>query len=1417
MNKHFFIWGIFLLSTIWSASASVDVHVTFLTTKDGLTNNTIRFFFQDSKGFIWISTLNGLNRYDGHSFVTFLPQKDNTPSLNDQHINKMDEDKNGFLWIGSAYNIFSCYDLEHDRFVDYTGCGEYNEPYENRMETTDGISWLWGATNGCRRIEYSDGVFSSTILKNENGMLPSNKINFLVEDFCENIWICTESGLARVSKDKTEILEWKHNFKAAIPYEDGCYFLTYEGEIYYSEKGGEIELVLSIKDASQKFALSSNLKLQNHWVIFAHDKSYMFNLATRQLDPDVPLQITNGKFTQDNQGNYYIYNGTGILHYLNRATRKIKKFELISPDKIIPASGEQYKVVQDKRGLIWISVFGNGLFIYDSKKDEMTHYTYQEEGRNQVSSNFLTRLLVDRSGNIWVGSEYAGITHLSVLNEGATYIYPEDKYLTDYSNAIRMLTRLSNGDIWVGNRKGNTYIYDPSSKTSPFRSTPSSYIYTVAEDTLGQLWLGSRGKGLYVDKRWYKNESSDPHSLSYNHIFNIFRDTKGRMWVGTFGGGLNLAIQEKNELKFRHFLRGNIREQETRVITQDSYGRMWVGTDNGICVFYPDSLIADSSNYSTYNYDNDKLLGNEVKCIFRDSKDRMWIGILGRGISLCLPGEDHTKLEFTHYTTSNGLVNNMAESIIEDKNGKIWITTGYGLSRFSEDTGIFENFFFSASMQGNVHNENCALLMDDGSLLFGTNHGLALIDPEKVISNTSFPNVVFTDLKLNGISVHPNDKSSPLNRALSYTDAVKLSHDQNSFVIEFSTFDYSITNESKYIYKLEGFDKDWSSPSVLNFAAYKNLEPGLYQLKVKANNAYGIWSDQETVLQIEIKAPFWKTIWAYLIYAILVLLALYIGFRLMRNFNNLRNRIQIEKQLTEYKLVFFTNISHEFRTPLTLILGALEKIESLARSSNDMNRSILQMKKSADRMLRLVNQLLEFRKMQNNKLILQLEQEDVISFLREIFYCFKDVASDKQIDYKYNPSGDSFQMFIDRGKLDKIVYNILSNAFKYTPNEGKVTFDVSIDEPNKQLIIKITDTGVGIPKEKQKELFSRFMQSSFSSDSIGVGLHLTHELVNVYKGNISYVENKSKGSIFTVTLPLDSSVYEERDFLTPNALIQDPSLESYISTDAVDQDRYSSPLNKKKILIIEDDSDIRKFLEAELSTFFEVSSKPDGISGLEQAQSFDADLIICDVLMPGMNGLEVTRRLKDDFNTSHIPIILLTAMSTSEDELEGVKSGADIYITKPFSPKLLIAKVFQLIEQREKLRNKFSNDPTMFTPLLCSTELDKKFAYRIKVIMETELENPDFTIEEFAAKLNLGRTVFFRKVKGITGYTPNEYMRIFRLKKAVELLQEGKYNISEISYRVGIKDPLYFSKYFKAQFGVPPSTYLRSAKKKNSN
>ena len=1408
----------FLSFYLSSVHASVEIRSNKLTTGDGLANNSIRYMFQDSKGFMWMGTVNGLSYYDGNSFVSIYPDPNLPVSLADPRIRNMEEDSNGFLWIATLSSLYSCYDLKHGRFVDFTGCGEYKQSYSKKIIASDQSIWLWDNNNGCRRVVYQNGQFSSQAYKKELGNLSSDEVLFVYEsnDSPGHVWIGTRQGLWKYHEGKLEAMDtqgesWEHIFS----YDQYTCIITGKKEIYrHSLSNNRLEKIASLTELGDTGVITGSLRLQHQWVMFTATGSYILDPVTGKLRRFSRLNIKNGNVTRDNKGNAWVHNYTGNVWYVNTSTGDIKPFQFLSSEHLGYIDVERYSIIHDSRDIIWITTYGNGLFAYDLNTGGLQHFTFEVSHSSHINSNYLQYIIEDRSGGIWVSSEFSGLSHLEILNKGTLRIYPNGENASDRSNTIRMLLRGKNGNVFMANRMGTLYEYDAGLKNILRKEKFTHNVYSMCEDNEGQLWLGMRGIGLRIGPdQWYRHNSKDPGSLSNDNVYLIYRDRKGRMWIGTFGGGLNLAVKTDNGYQFKHFFQDSYGEKRVRVIQEDRNGMMWVGTNNGIYIFHPDSLIHAPKNYILYNHVNETFPSNEIRCLVNDHEGNMWIGTTGTGFAICNPGDDYQHLTFDCYSMKDGLPNGVIQSIVEDQDHKMWIATEYGISRFTPATKQIENYYFSSYTLGNVYSENTACINTDGRLLFGTNYGLVALDTHKVENMEKPVSTVFTGLHINGTHMLPGMEDSPLDETMSYTRELKLKHYQNSFVIAFSTFNF-LSGASKYSYRMPPYDSEWSIPSAQNLATYRNLPPGKYQLQVKACNVAGMWG-KESTLEIIIAPPFWQTTWAYLIYLVLIGIAGYFSFHIIRNFNRLRNRIAIEKQLTEYKLEFFTNISHEFRTPLTLIQGALNKLVNIENPPKEMQRPLRTMDKSTRRMLRLINQLLEFRKMQTSKLALSLEETDVIAFLYEIFLSFKDTSESKHMDFSFEPSQPSYKMYIDKGNLDKVTYNLLSNAFKYTPSNGKIIFKVDILEDKQQLRIQVIDNGIGIPKEKRSELFKRFMQSSFSHSSVGVGLHLTHELVNVHKGSISYEDNEGGGSVFTVILPTNSEIYQEKDFLVPNQLLIEEEEQQHAKEfirEEKPEDTFQppvDPLNKRKVLIIEDDTDIREFLKEEVGIYFEVEVAADGTSGFEKASTYDADLIICDVLMPGMSGFEVTRKLKNEFTTSHIPIILLTALDIEEKYQEGIESGADAYITKPFNVSLLLARIFKLIELRDKLRQKYSNEPGLAHSIICTNDKDQKFSAKLNEVLNEHMTDTEFSVNDFAGIMGLGRTVFYKKVRGVTGYSPYEYLRVMRLKKAAEMLLTEDLTIAEVAYSVGINDPFYFSKCFKNQFGVSPSAYRK--------
>ena len=666
----------------------------------------------------------------------------------------------------------------------------------------------------------------------------------------------------------------------------------------------------------------------------------------------------------------------------------------------------------------------------------------------------------------------------------------------------------------------------------------------------------------------------------------------------------------------------------------------------------------------------------------------------------------------------------------------------------------------------------------------------------------------------------------PLKKTITLSEKITLKSSDNVFHIEFSDLNFNNSLENQYMFMLENYEKRWNTATSSNSATYRNVPYGTYTFLVKKMNTENDNNSQVTSLIIEIKPPFWLSVPAIIIYILLISAGIFFAYRLIKKINDLNNAVTVERQLTNYKLRFFTNISHEFRTPLTLIKGGIDTLADLrSKMSEPLQHLIDDLNKNTAHLMRLIDQLLEFRKLQNDKLKLNLRITNLEEFLTDIYESFRNVAIKMNIDYQLQLSPDLPDIYVDRNKVDKIIFNLLSNAFKFTRRGGKITLMVEIDEPSQTVHISVADNGIGIPKEKQSMLFSRFMQANFSEKGTGIGLSLVKEFSTLHKGNVFYNENINGGSVFTLALPIDNESYNPEDFLTEEIQIQNDDVKTTVNiSEFFNESDDNSLLNllpiapvngkKYKILIIDDNDDIRNFLVEKLSPYFEIQTAADGDSGLKLCKDSDPNLIICDVMMPGMNGFELTKSLKDNFETCHIPVILLTAYVADEHHSEGIEAGAEAYISKPFSMKHLMLQINKLLEKTEKIHQHYASNQSVNIVKeenkLDIPDRDSAFLKMVEDILEQHLSDPEFTVDDFAAMAKTGRTLFFKKVKFLTGYSPNELIRVRRMTKAAELLKTYRYNVSEVSYMVGINDPFYFSKCFKAQFGCSPSHYINN-------
>lgn len=1388
--------------------------------KNGLSHNTVRYITQDSRGLIWIASMNGLDRYDGHKFISIYPEF-SPLSLSENNIRRMIEDNHGLLWVQTSSRFINCYDLRKEAFIDYTGTNEARQ-YRGMKVVSNGDVWLWGTEHGaCHVKHHADGISS---LHYDRKNIGTNVISFVLEDSSGKIWMGTDRGLSHIENGVPRFHDEElgnYNYHSAFELEDRICFFTHDQKIItYDKNKGHFLPVIDYSQQHARFWINETAALDEHKIVITgKSASLLFDASTSEVSDAAPFfngeNIKDAYTRLDNKGNAWIFNKSGNIWRYDNVTGLFEKFNLIPEPILTIIDHERYDIFIDSKEVTWISTYGNGLFGIE-RDGQINHYT---SDNSDLRTNYLLFVTEDRTGNIWVGTENAGITKISFTEYHDKVFIPEPLRTVSWEETIRSTYEDSNGNLWVGTKNGDVYLYDEAWNRKEVFSGKQKGVYAINADQEGNIWIGTKGDGLRIfpkngepgNPNWAYLLSADTNA-GENNIYAILRDTKGRMWIGTFGNGLFLCEWESGQLKTKAFPAISKIQKQVRCFLQDSAGRIWAGGENGAVLFQPDSLLGNDEAFEWYYFDRnnpESLNNNIVKTVFEDHQQQIWLGTSGGGLNLAVENKVSGKFTFKHYSSENGLTNNIVQAILQDDNHFLWISTESGLSKFNPDEDLFENFNFTDTWNSDYFLESVALKRKTGELLFGNYNGVYVIDPLSFEKSSYTDPVLLTGLIINGIPVGPNSPESPLKESITKTRKIRLKHNQNSFGLEFSSLNYQDIHSNRYTYILENYDREWNPVTSFNMGSYKNIPPGKYLFRVKnVNNPYTMDST-ETRLEIIVAPPFWKSPQAFVIYVILSFLLAWIAFRTVVKMNRLNNQIVIEKELTEYRLRFFTNISHEFRTPLTIIQGSIENMYEMQLSPL-VKKQVHTLERSASKLMRLIDQLLEFRKLQNNQMDLQLEHTECVAFSRGIHDMFNETARRKQIDFQFESNKEERVLLLDREKIEKIIFNLLSNAFKHTPEKGKVKMELLFDEDKMNFTLKVSDSGIGIPPEKQHLLFVRFKQIHYTASGIGIGLHLTSELAKAHKGEIVYGESEWGGASFTVTIPMSDQTYTGEQIVQPGTSTN-PSTIATLPDEEVPIGDNAVSGKKHAVLLIEDDEEVRLFLEDQLSKFFAVTSAGDGSAGWEMAVEQQPDLIVCDVMMPEMDGFEVTRRIRSDFQSSHIPIILLTALSSDEHQLEGINAGADAYIIKPFSTKYLISRIKKLVEQRERLQYKFAHEPGMVPPATSTSDKDAAFIEKIHAIIEKHLGNSEFSVDDFAKEAHMGRTIFYKKIKGITNYSPNEYLRIIRLKKAAGLLKETVLNISEIAYEVGFNDPDYFSKCFKEQFGITPKKFRSGA------
>lgn len=1366
MNLYRFSLSLALSLTLWfqAPATPTTYNIQKYSTINGLTNNVVYGIIQDKKGFIWLATEDGLNRFDGYKFISYRYNPTNKQSVSQNFIQAIYCDNNGDIWVGTADCGLNKYVYDKDKF----------EVYRHD--------------------------------KNKIGSINGNDITSILPSLDGNLWIAS--------------------------YRNGINWFDKKRGIFYNRKD-----ILASCPVPGNYRVLSMLESRKHTFfvgtqgngLYAYDLNHHKSVA---ITADKFAGLTIYTLKEDRKGNIWVGTNRGlvVLKYNNGA---------YEPQPTTPnVDGKAVNsILFDRSGNVWIGT-EKGVYIFklqDYLQNSPLKIQLIDESNtsNGLSYRSVRSIFQDKDGNIWIGTFTGGVNFISAIPEKFKLLTKDIPNNALSYNKVWGLCQDKQGNLWIGTDGFGIDKYDPSfKKIGNYRSNPSNpntlsnnSILAACCDRDGTLWFGTFEGGLNrMDplsgqiKRYQKNGTNK--SISDNTIRALFEDSKQKLWVGTDAGGLCMLDKHTGIFTTYNTSNSKISENSIRAICEDKSGNLWVGT-------YGEGLnrIERNGRITTFKHNEDlpeTINSNSIQSLIVDEDGVLWIGTSN---GLCLFDSQHQT--FKTLTEKNGLINNSVMGLVEDRSHNLWISTTRGVSKYCKKNQKFENYDLYDGLQSGQFLPGSVLRCSNGTILLGGTNGLNFFDPSKIITTRFEPDVVITELLISNAKVQirsSEDPNSPLEHNISTTKKLKLSYKQNTITIGFVAINYSFPEKTQYAYLLEGVDKDWNIVGNQLSATYRYLSPGKYTFKVKATNQDGVWSSKESQITIIIRPPFWLTWWAYLIYLAITIFLVNAGLRIytfrIRAINEI-NIAHLEQRKSEEvhqaKLQFFTNISHEFRTPLTLIIGPLEKF---IKTEDDpfKKKQFDMMNRNANRLLRLINQLLDLRKMENGDMKVKVKEIDLGVFLEDTVFSFEELSYRKHITLQVVKDPSPINGWIDPEFLDKILYNLLSNAFKFTPSGGSITISAKkIEDGDRQLAsISVVDTGKGMREQDLERIFELFYQIPGTSSSLqkgsGIGLHLTQALIKLHKGTIEVSSSEDKGTSITFTLPLDRSQYTDEEIsVEPYTLSQEhePTLPiGELGIELNETDEQKTRDRFYTVLIVEDDDDIRRYLRDELSHQYNILEAVNGQEGLEKANEYQPNLVISDVMMPIMDGIELCQSLKQSIATSHIPIIMLTAKSSIEDRIIGLENGADSYIPKPFNPLHLKTRIAKLIENRELLKQAFSRSITFQAKEVVATSPDEKFLQKALNLIHENISNSEYNGDMLSKDLGMSRTNLHRKLKAMLGQSSSEFIRIIRLKQAAVLLKQKKFTVAEVGYEVGFNSPTYFTSSFSSYFKMTPSEYI---------
>jgi signal transduction histidine kinase/ligand-binding sensor domain-containing protein/DNA-binding response OmpR family regulator len=1362
-----------------------------VTTKDGLSQSTVNYIIQDRKGFMWFATYGGLNRYDGYTFKVYSNIPGNKNSLSNNGITFLFEDRDGYIWIVNGFNAgLDKLDPVTDSFTNYK-----NAPHDSAS-------------------------------------ISSNEVYSVMQDKLGNIWVCTKNALnllvteKRDGKTRTSFRRFYNTFTNAIfyrAYEDrNGNLLLFSDYLYYlNRKTNKIEKGIPLPGyAYGKLSIredkSGNLwlgNLTNGLLKLVYNRQ---NQCYESVKSDI-LNVTTNDIVIDYQERIWVSTENKGLFLYDTKEKRLQNFLNDKTDETSISDNNVISLYVDRSGVLWIGTYTQGLCKCNLYKKEFYHFKSIPGNKNSLSGNAISSIHSIVPGELWVGIDLGGGINRFVFNNERVesvkhYLHDPANRNSIADNRIISLVQRKNGEVWAGSAEG--YVIKiipekPGTNNHPVIKNYSiiSWTFCMFEDRQGILWGGTWDGGLwrFNDKTesftFFKNEPDNPSSLCENIIWAIYEDNAGNIWIGGHGKGISiLPAKEKNKIS-PQFVNLRSNEKKTNGLSnnninsfcQDHTGTMWIGTNIGL-----NKVIIKDNNFMDLHSD--------------------------------------TQVKFFAYHMKNGLPNESIWGVLEDNNGNLWLSTLSGLSKFNTREGSFSNYNENDGLQSNEFTHNAYFKDQNGRMYFGGFNGFSAFYPDNIKPNSCVPEVVFTELKLFNSPVKTGEKINGdiiISESIDNVSEIVLSHKNKVLSLEFAALQCAISRKNQYAFKLEGFEKKWNYVGNKREATYTNLAPGEYTFKVKACNSDGIWNDKYTSLFIRILPPWWWTWWAKIFYFVLVALTLYFFRKYILIYANVKHQLKLEQieklradEMNKMKIQFFTNISHELRTPLSLILSPLENLVNSTTEKADAKNQLALIYRNAEKLYRLVNDLMDFTKIEDSNLNIKVQEGDIVQFTREIFEYFHEMALKQDVEYQMEAKVSELNAWFDREKFEKIILNLLSNAFKFTSSKGKIVISIEIWVPEQRneyaskiiegieyACISVIDNGRGIAPEYIDKIFDRFYQvpdNEYSNlTGTGIGLALTKNLVELHHGFITVKSEPKKETVFTVFLPLGNGHFNSSEIVEKlagndiNVVIKPTNGSNY-----VDNDLQVIQKGKPKIIVVEDNVELREYLVSRLKNNYSVISTDNGRSGYEKTVRFIPDLIVSDILMPEVSGIEMCKRIRDNIAICHIPVVLLTAKASIDDKIEGIDTGADAYVTKPFDLRFLESVIRNLIDSRRKLYKRFSHDIYAIPKEVTTNPLDQELLEKAINYVHNNITNTDLSADDLAGFLSMSQRNAYRKIKALTNQSLNDFIRIIRLKMAIKLMDERKLTISEIAFNVGFASHAYFTRCFREQFGKSPSEYL---------